>query len=365
MQAGAFRTPPQGMGMAGREGLAASMPPGGGGEPARTRARGASPRRKLDEVLGATAMSPVAKRAARYQTPEPAGGPEMTTAQLSTEVYLIKAAVASMHTWMLGIEETVDGHADHLESAAKDVKMITNNLGRFEQQIGNGQAEAEAKITGVFAKVDAMIQELRGETKTEVAGIGVKIVDIEMKLAHLHSSGPMPTPPAAPPGIADPAGIQATIAEIQKNIAGCADGMVAARGRMDGLTATLDSFQTAVAEQYSKIEHAIGGLSGRVALVESGRAAGAGVGADPFQAHCPWAAGREAAGGDQMGGAATAGGGLFGGAAGGATHPNIGTPARAPVQRAERAPYDPQWRFDSKLDRIPSMPTTSRTSQIG
>ena len=180
MQAGAFRTPPQGMGMAGREGLGASMPPGGGGEPARTRARGASPRRKLDEVFGATAMSPVAKRATRYQTPEPAGGPEMTTAQLSTEVYLIKAAVASMHTWMLGIEETVDCHADHLESAAKDVKMITNNLGRFEQQIGNGQAEAEAKITGVFAKVDAMIQELRGETKTEVAGIGVKIVDIEM-----------------------------------------------------------------------------------------------------------------------------------------------------------------------------------------
>ena len=246
-----FGTPPHRAPVDGREGLAMSMPPGG--MAGRVRERGASPRRKLDEVIGSTAMSPTAKRANRYETPAPASGPEMTVAALSAEMYTVKAAMLAMHTWILGIETTVDGHADHLESAAQDVKMITGNLARFERQIIDQNAGAEGKISEVFARVDNIIGELRGEAASGMADLAgkihVRIEQIEHRLAAAGGAAP-----ASPPGI-DASAVALCMQEVDKCVAGIGD----MRNRMDSqqsavelISSALEQFQTNVMANQSR-----------------------------------------------------------------------------------------------------------------
>ena len=49
-------------------------------------------------AAGGTGVSPKAKRAAQYIVPDPASGPEMSTATLSSELYVARAAITNMHT---------------------------------------------------------------------------------------------------------------------------------------------------------------------------------------------------------------------------------------------------------------------------
>ena len=74
--------------------------------------------------------------------------------------------------------------------------MITTNLGKFERQIKDGQDGAEHRITGVFAKVDSLIVQVRQENRDELGSFWTKTVTkiekIEMKLQMMSGGGGPP-----------------------------------------------------------------------------------------------------------------------------------------------------------------------------
>ena len=166
-----FATPPRGMPVPGREGLGMSAPPERPTGPStRTANASRSPRRKLSPGL-----SPKAKRPAVYVQPAVQPVTTMNAEELTRELATVRQAVQNMHEWVKTIYESVEDHADTLDTTTKDFMYQKGQLAKFERQITVGQASAEQGIENVFKKVDEILGEVKNETNKAVQDLDTRL----------------------------------------------------------------------------------------------------------------------------------------------------------------------------------------------
>ena len=88
----------------------------------------------------------------------------MTVDQLSSELYIARAAITNMHNWMTTVAEAVEDHADQLEATSADFTFQRNQLSAYERQMVEGLNTAEAKLTDKFTELGKSVSELRQQT---------------------------------------------------------------------------------------------------------------------------------------------------------------------------------------------------------
>ena len=174
--------------------MAMSAPPGPGGG-AMVRTRGASVRRRL---MSPEEPSPHAKRPQEYMQPgvTPLVG-AYTNQQLTNESIQQKNAIEAMHNWVKSIANAVTQHASLLDAADIESGTTKGKIAQYERTMSKGLLGAEQQLTATFAKMDAIVGQLRGETGAAATALAARAQQLEEGMAALQKM--------VPPGLQQPA----------------------------------------------------------------------------------------------------------------------------------------------------------------
>ena len=312
----------------GREGLAASVPPGRSTSVGGAATRAGSTRRRL-EYDGGTGVSPTAKRPAMYVTPVPVqGAAVMDTQMLSNEVMTIKQAIDNMHAWVTSIADASLDHATQVEAASKDLSGLRAEMTAFAGQLAQSHTTADSNVQGVFHKVDMKLGELKLEMNSDQQALKDTVTQVEAAFRRLEASMQQQPPGLQPSTSSQPSSgqepLQASVQQMQS--------------LLDQLAGRLQSVQQAVTHVTTEVGH----VQGRVRDIEARQQLSGG---DPWQQGGPGGAGKSGT----TTGAPPPPQGQGAAAHQGATWHNMASDGPSQTGRRERAPYDDRWNFDNKL----------------
>ena len=116
----------------------------------------------------------------------------MDPVTMTNGILQIKAAVEQTHKWLTSVAEAVVDHAGALDASTADKGLMRGKLTAFERQLGEGQVNAEQKLTETFTKVDALIAQLRDDTTTTATALAAIAAQLEAGLVSLQSGTALP-----------------------------------------------------------------------------------------------------------------------------------------------------------------------------
>ena len=302
--------------------------------------RSNSVRRRLD--LNDDGLSPKARRTEAYVTPPDVPmQTTMTVDALTQELAITKGAVAQLHKYVVDIAGVVDNHAEAIDGVSSEMAVTKGKLAAFERRLTEGFAGAANKLTETFGKMAAIVSTVPSETTMTAADLAAKMAQCEASLAALNAREPLP------PGLGAGAGG-----------AGPADPFrSAASGELKSVADKVEQLEVQMAHfkaHAAGLESGAAQIAGRVVAVETElkRRASETTQAQPGIPD-PWAqarAGAAAAAGQQVPQPTPNVAGPPGGQPQG---PGQGVGASyfptTPGASLEKAPYNPHWKFDTKL----------------